>query len=80
MASSKTRMRQGRIRMTQAIPITTPFAMTMPMSRPMVKRIAQRARKPAMVVSELPERETKADEMAFAMASCLFDRFSFSSS
>ena len=50
------------------------------MSRPMVKRIAQRARKPAMVVSELPERETKADEMAFAMASCLFDRFSFSSS
>ena len=54
--------------------------MTMPMSRPIVKRIAQSARKPAMVVSELPESEVKAAVIAFAMASRLSGFFSFSSS
>ena len=66
--------------MTLIRPKTTPFAMTMPMSFPMPKRMAQSARKPAMVVVELPEREAKAVVIAAAMASLIFSCRCFSSS
>ena len=41
------------------------------MSRPRVRRMKHRARKPAIVVMELPDRDLKADTMETAMASRL---------
>ena len=50
-------------------PISTPFAITMPRSRPMVKLMKQRAMKPATVVTELPSTDVKVSWIAAAMAS-----------
>ena len=52
-------------------PNTTPFAMTIPRSRPRVKLMKHRAMKPATVVRELPSTEEKVAAMAWAMASSL---------
>lgn len=54
---SKVRISAGRMTTVQMTPSATPFAMTMPMSRPSVRRMAHRARKPAMVVSDEAEKE-----------------------
>ena len=44
------------VKVTQQItPMTTPFAITIPMSRPSAKVITHRARKPATVVMELAD-------------------------
>ena len=59
----------GSTSTTVATPRTTPLAITRPRSRPSVKRMKQSARKPAMVVRELPERDLKAATMETAMAS-----------
>ena len=53
------------------IPSTTPLAMTMPMSRPRVRRMKHSARNPAMVVRLEPKRDRKAATIAWAMASRL---------
>jgi len=50
--------------MEPTTPSKTPLAMTRPRSRPRVKVIKQRARKPAMVVAELPITELKVSLMA----------------
>ena len=71
--------RAGSTRITVATPSTTPLAMTMPMSRPRVRRMKHRAIKPAMVVRLEPDREVKAATMARAMASRLSSQQAFSS-
>ena len=58
----------GRTVTQQRTPIRTPLDMTMPISRPSAKVMTQRARKPAMVVTELPMMDRKVSEMAFPMA------------
>ena len=68
---SKRSTREGSTRTTVATPSTTPLAITMPMSRPRVRRIKHRAKKPAMVVRLEPDRERKAAMMAWVMASRL---------
>ena len=55
----------------QMTPSATPFAMTMPRSAPSVSCIAQRARKPAMVVRLDAVMELMVLQMAFSMASSL---------
>ena len=45
---------------TVTTPKTTPFAITSPMSLPSERSMKQRARKPKIVVSELPERDMNA--------------------
>ena len=57
-------------------PSTTPFAITIPRSRPIVNDMKQSAMKPAMVVIELPTTLVKVLWMASAMA---FSLSSFSS-
>ena len=76
---SKVRINAGRMTTVQMTPSATPFAMTMPMSRPSVRRMAHRARKPAMVVSDEAEIEVMVLQMALTMASSLEERSSFSS-
>ena len=65
---------------TVITPSTTPFAMTRPISRPRVSRMKHSARKPKIVVSELPDRERKVFDTARAMASRWSPPFSRSSS
>ena len=59
----------GRTTTTLATPSTTPFDMTIPISRPSVKLMKQRARKPKTVVSELPASEMKVFDIALDIAS-----------
>ena len=77
---SKKRMSEGRTTMVQMTPSATPFAMTMPRSAPSVSCMAQRARKPAMVVRLDAVMELMVLQMAFSMASSLEAQSSFSSS
>ena len=65
--------------MVQMTPSATPLAITMPMSRPSVSRMAHRARKPAMVVRLEAAMEVVVLQMAPTMASSLEAAFSFSS-
>ena len=71
MPLSICRRMAGSTSTTVATPSTTPLAMTKPMSLPRVRRMKHRARKPAMVVREEPERDLNAATMAVAMASRL---------
>ena len=64
----------------QMTPSATPFAMTRPISRPSVRRMAHSARKPAMVVRLEAEMEVMVLQIALVMASSLEERSSFSSS
>ena len=54
---------------TLTTPRKTPFAMTKPISLPKVKFILHKAKKPTMVVKELPATDTSVLEIACAMAS-----------
>ena len=54
MALSKTKIKEGSTVTQQMTPSRTPFAMTMPKSRPMVKDMKHREINPATVVMELP--------------------------
>ena len=65
--------------MVQITPSATPFAITTPISRPSVRRMAHSARKPAMVVREEAVMEVMVLQMAVTMASSLEERSSFSS-
>ena len=65
----KTRIKDGSTVTQQITPNTTPFAMTIPMSRPNVKVMKHMARKPAMVVRDEPATDTIVADMAYAMAS-----------
>ena len=47
-------MSDGRTGTQDSTPSRTPFAITMPRSRPSVNDMKHRARKPAIVVMELP--------------------------
>ena len=59
----------GKIVTTQITPNRTPFAITKPISLPKVKFILHKAKKPAIVVNELPTTETKVLLIAVAIAS-----------
>ena len=65
----------------QITPIITPFAITIPRSRPRAKVITQSATKPATVVTELPATDLKVFAMACPMARSFSPgkRFLFSS-
>ena len=56
---SSIKIREGSTVTQPITPNNTPFAITMPRSRPRVKDIKQRAMKPATVVKELPTTETR---------------------
>ena len=66
---SSTRIMAGSTVTQPSTPSSTPFAMTMPRSRPSVKVMKQSAIKPATVVTELPMTEAKVSLMASAIAS-----------
>ena len=57
IALSKTRSIEGSIVTQEITPMKTPFAITIPRSRPRVKLMKQSAMKPAIVVIELPTTE-----------------------
>ena len=59
---------EGRIVTQPKTPNTTPFAITMPRSIPSVNVIKHIARKPAIVVIELPTTDVTVWEMACAIA------------
>ena len=62
-------MKAGRIVTVQMTPNKTPFAITKPISWPNVKDIVHMAKKPAIVVSELPVIEEKVLQIARTIAS-----------
>ena len=64
----------------QITPITTPFAITNPISFPKAKSITHSAKKPATVVKALPTTDSMVASIALAMASTLFSLLSLSSS
>ena len=64
----------------QITPITTPFAITIPRSRPKVKVMKHSATKPATVVIELPITDEKVEAIASAIASLFSLPFTFFSS
>ena len=64
----------------QITPSATPFAITMPMSRPSVRRMVHRARKPAMVVRLEAVTEENVFTIALAIACSLSELRCFSSS
>ena len=68
----------GKTVTTVITPNRTPFAITIPISFPSVKFILHSAKNPAIVVSELPKTDTNVFAIAFAIASSLFEYFSFS--
>ena len=68
IAPSKSRIIAGRTVTQEITPQMTPFAMTMPRSRPSVKLMKHMARKPATVVSELLTTEPTVMEIACAIA------------
>ena len=61
-------MSAGRTVTEPRTPRMVPLAMTRPRSKPRVKVIKQRARKPATVVAEEPRTELKVALMARSMA------------
>ena len=64
----------GRTVITHITPNKTPFAITIPMSFPKVKFILQSAKKPTIVVKELPMTDTIVLLIACAIASFLFEK------
>ena len=56
---------------TTITPINTPFAITIPRSDPSVNCIAHRARKPTIVVSELPVTDLNVSLIASIIASII---------
>ena len=54
----------GRTVTQDSTPSRTPFAITMPRSRPSVNDMKHRARKPAIVVMELPTTDVSVALMA----------------
>ena len=81
IALSKVSTNAGSNVTQQKTPITTPFAITIPISRPSEKVIKQSAINPATVVMELPITDLKVALMACAIALSLSpsNRFLFSS-
>ena len=71
IAPSNIRIIAGSTVMQAITPQTTPFAMTMPRSRPSVKLMKHIARNPATVVRELLTTELTVIEIACAMAAFL---------
>ena len=69
MGLSNTRIRLGSTVTHPTTPSSTPLAITMPRSRPMVKDMKHRAIKPAMVVTAEPVTEARVASMAAVMAS-----------
>ena len=78
---SKIRIIAGRTVTQQITPITTPFALTIPRSRPSANVIKHSAINPATVVIELPITDLNVALIAWAMARSLSPskRFLFSS-
>ena len=72
-------IRDGKTVMVQITPSRTPFAMTTPMSSPSVSCMVHMARKPAIVVRELPVMEENVFLIAATMASSSDAAVSFSS-
>ena len=71
IALSNTSKSDGKI-VTQLItPNTTPFAITIPKSRPSVKLMKHNAMKPATVVIELPITDVNVLDIACAIARSL---------
>ena len=69
----------GSIVITQITPNNTPFAITKPISFPNVRFMLHNAKKPAIVVRELPTIDTKVFPIAVAIASFISFVFSRSS-
>ena len=71
----------GRTVTQQTTPIKTPFAITIPRSRPRAKVITHSARKPATVVTELPATDLNVLAIAWPIGRSLSSgkRFLFSS-
>ena len=80
MARRNVMIRDGKTVMVQITPSRTPFAMTTPMSSPSVSCMVHMARKPAIVVRELPVMEENVFLIAATMASSSDAAVSFSSS
>ena len=80
MARRNVMIRDGKTVMVQITPSRTPFAMTTPMSSPSVSCMVHMARKPAIVVRELPVMEENVFLIAATMASSSVAAVSFSSS
>ena len=78
MNLSNTSNAAGRTVTTHTNPINTPFAITRPMSFPMVSCIVHNAKKPAIVVSELPTTDDNVLLIAFDIASYILFDFFFS--
>ena len=76
---SRIRISAGRTVTHPMTPSSTPFAMTIPRSRPSVKLIKHRAMKPAIVVTDDPRTELKVLWIATAIASLLSSYCSFCS-
>ena len=78
---SKTSTSDGRTVTQQTTPISTPFAITIPRSRPSAKVITHRATNPATVVTELPATDLNVLAIACPMARSFSpgNRFLFSS-
>ena len=68
---SNTRISAGSTVTQPSTPSSTPFAITTPKSRPMVKDMKHNAMNPATVVMELPTTEVRVAWIAEAMASLL---------
>ena len=68
----------GSTVITQITPISTPFAITNPISFPSVRFILHKAKNPAIVVNELPTTDSNVFLMAFAIALLMSVIFSFS--
>ena len=68
IALSNTRTRDGKIVTQLTTPKSTPFAITIPRSRPKVNVIKQSAIKPAIVVSDEPATEVIVATIASSIA------------
>ena len=66
--NSRNKQDQGRIVTQQSTPMITPFAITIPRSRPSANVITQRATNPATVVTELPTMDLNVLEIACPIA------------
>ena len=78
---SNTRTKEGKTVTQQITPINTPFAITIPRSRPSANVITHNATNPATVVTELPATDLNVLEIACPMARSFSPgkRFLFSS-
>ena len=61
-------IKEGNIVTVHNTPMTTPFAITIPISRPNPNSITHKAKNPANVVVELPNTDVTVFLIAFAMA------------